>query len=131
MSNEHDEEWTCGKGLAHNANLPEQLARVLGAMADLLDAHASTLDLTDETCHQESAAYRALSRGHRALATELSALANEMTGYRELPMCRHDLTAMSRQSEPFANLVRQKQRLLLLLQESADEEQEMLAEMQG
>jgi hypothetical protein len=124
-----DDQPTCGKGLAAGAALPESLGTVMDAMAEVLEAHLQALDLDDESSRLEYAAYESLAREHREIAAQLAATAQEMLGYRDLPMGRHDMEAMSRQHDPFKNLVDEKRKLLVLLQESVKEDQALLEEM--
>lgn len=120
---------TCGNGLAASAILPETLGQVTRAMAEVLPAHVPALDLNDANSRQEAAAYESLIRGLRLASGQLAATAQEMAGYRDLPMGRHDLEAMAGQVEPFRTFVREKRRLLSLLQELDNEDQVMLEAM--
>jgi len=56
-----------------------------------------------------------------------------MTGYRDLPMGRHDMTVMSdaRTVDAFEKLVKTKQELLALLQRTKEQDEKMLAAMRG
>jgi hypothetical protein len=123
-----DDQPTCGKGLAAGAALPEALGHVMNAMAKVLEAHMQALDLEDESSRLEYAAYESLAQEHRQIASQLAATAQEMRGYRDLPMGRHDMDAMSRQRDSFERLVDEKRKLLTLLQESAKEDQALLGE---
>jgi hypothetical protein len=127
------EQPTCGKGLAANSVLPQHLGKVIGAMAEVLEVHMLALDLTDENSKQEHAAYQKLSREMREIAAQLASTAAEMAGYRDLPMGRHDMQAMThpRVHDTFAEFVQQKQALLALLQKSEEVDQKLLAEMKG
>lgn len=129
---EQPEEWTCGKGLAANAVLPERIGGVLAAMAEVLRVHAEALDPEDDTNGPEQDAYGSVSRQLGQAAAQLAALAAEMAAYRDLPMGRHDMEAMSRPivRESFAAFVGRKQDLLALLREGEDEDREMLELMQ-
>jgi hypothetical protein len=126
-----EEEPTCGKGLAAHSTLPAKLGELTDAVAENLEVHMTALDLEDENARREHAAYESLAREHRAIAARLRALGEEMAGYRDLPMGRHDMTAMS--SPPvlaaFTTLVRVEQELLTLLQEREALNREMLAAM--
>jgi hypothetical protein len=123
-----DDQPTCGKGLAASAALPESLGHVMNAMAEVLEAHMQALDLDDESSRLEYAAYESLAEEHRQIASQLAATAQEMLGYRDLPMGRHDMQAMSRQQKPFEKLVEEKRALLALLKESAKEDEALLEE---
>jgi hypothetical protein len=127
------DEPTCGKGLAANAWLPAKVGDLSLAMAEMLDIHTTALDPTDENSSREREAYVSLVSKYRAVAAQLHALAAEMTGYRDLPMGRHDMTVMTdpKMAETFAELVRTKEDLLTNLQQRIDEDKAMLAQLQG
>jgi hypothetical protein len=125
-----DDQPACGEGLAESAVLPRRLGQVTGALADLLHAHVRTLDLEDENSRLEQAAYERLVAGLRQAAGLLDATAREMAGYRNLPMGRHDLEAMTHQVEPFNQYVRQKRDLLALLQAMDSEDHAMLGTLE-
>jgi hypothetical protein len=127
-----EQEWTCGKGLAANGVLPERIAQVMAAMAEVLNVHMEALDLEDDASREEYDAYRRVSRQLTQVASQLEATAREMTSYRDLPMGRHDMAAMTRPSvhESFAVFVGRKQELLALLQESIESDRQMLEQME-
>jgi len=127
------DEQTCGKGLAENAALPAALGTVTAAMAQVLELHMRALDLGDPNAAEEREAYAKLVEEQRAVAAELQATANRMTGYRDLPMGRHDMTVMSdaRTVDAFEKLVKTKQELLALLQRTKEQDEKMLAAMRG
>ena len=77
---ERDDEWTCGKGLAAGAALPEKLAELTGTMAEMLERHTKALDVSEAAGAQEQAAYESLVKGHREVADRLKALSEEMKG---------------------------------------------------
>src|SRR3954452_24306874 len=81
---ERDDQPTCGKGLAANADLPAKLAGLLAARADVLEQHMKALDLTDPASRQERDAYDSLAGTHREIAAELDRMAQQMAGYRSL-----------------------------------------------
>lgn len=62
---------------------------------------------------------------------ELQWAANEMAGNRDLPMGRHDETAMTQPEvrQVFENFVEQKQKLLSLLEETAVQDNQILEMM--
>jgi hypothetical protein len=128
---EQPDEWTCGKGLAASAVLPERLGAVLAAMAEVLQVHREALDPQDEASRPEDEAYHRVSQHLVQIASHLAALAQEMAGYRDVPMGRHDLEVMTRPivRETFAAFVARKQELLTLLQEMEEEDREMLQQM--
>lgn len=114
------EQPTCGKGLAENSLLPGKLGELIAAMGEVLDVHMKALDLKDMNSKQEYEAYKDLAREHRKIAASLAATAQEMTGYRDLPMGRHDEEAMvhPRVLEVFENFVWHKRELLAFLQKN-------------
>jgi hypothetical protein len=122
---------TCGQGVADNAVLPARLAEVVEAMADNLQAHMQALELDDEPARQEHAVYLRLTEEHRQAAARLRGIGAEMAAARDLPMGRHDQQAMSSPevAEAFQRLVGAKQQLLALLQEMAELDQRLLAEL--
>jgi hypothetical protein len=128
---EQQDEWTCGKGLAASAVLPEQLGAVLAAMAEVLRVHMEALDPEDDASQPEHEAYRSVSQQLGQMASHLDVLAREMTAYRDLPMGPHDMGAMNRPivRESFAAFVARKQDLLTLLQETAESDRELLEQM--
>jgi hypothetical protein len=125
------EDWTCGKGLAASSALPERLSSVMAAMGEVLEVHMEALDLEDANSQREYDAYRSLSQQMRQIASELAAVSREMVAYRDLPMGRHDMEAMTRPNvrESFESLVRRKQDLLTLLRESGEVDQQLLEQM--
>jgi len=130
---DQQDDWTCGKGLAASAVLPERLGAVMAAMAEVLHVHMEALDLEDDDSRQEYEAYRRVSRQLGQIASHLDASAREMAAYRDLPMGRHDMEAMRRPRvrESFEAFVGRKQELLTLLQESIESDREMLEQMDG
>jgi hypothetical protein len=127
------EEQTCGKGLAENSALPAQLAEVTEAMADNLMTHMQALELDDEPARQEHAVYLRLTEEQRQAAARLRAVAGEMAAARDLPMGRHDAQTMASPevAHAFQRFVKAKQELLALLQRTAEQDQRLLAQMQG
>ena len=126
---EHDDQPTCGKGLAANAVLPAKLAELMDARADVLERHTKALDLTDPNAQTELDAYTKLARGHRDVARELASLAEQMAGYRDLPMARHDPTVMvdpKGQMDAFRRFVAIERELLALLQAKLEGEEKLL-----
>ena len=128
-----DEQQTCGRGLAEHAVLPAQLAEVVEAMADNLQAHMQALELDDEPAREEHAVYLRLAEEQRQAAGRLRAIAGEMAAARDLPMGRHDAQTMTSPevAHAFQHLVTAKQELLALLQRTADQDRRMLAAMGG
>ena len=128
---EQQDDWTCGKGLAASAVLPERLGAVMAAMAEVLRVHMAALDPEDDASRREHEAYRRVSQHLDQAASQLDALAREMAAYRDLPLGRHDMEAMIRPvvRESFAAFVGRKQELLTLLQEAEASDREMLEQM--
>ena len=126
-----DEQQTCGRGLAEHAVLPAQLAEVVEAMADNLQAHMQALELDDEPAREEHAVYLRLAEEQRQAAGRLRAIADEMAAARDLPMGRHDTQTMtsSRSATP-ARFVKAKQELLVLLQQMVEQDQQLPAELE-
>ena len=124
---------TCGKGLAENAALPAALGTVTAAMSQVLELHMRALDLGDPDAAKEREAYAKLVEQQRVVAAELQAIANRMTGYRDLPMGRHDLAVMSdaRSLAAFEKFVQTRQELLALLQSTKAHDEKMLAAMRS
>jgi calcineurin-like phosphoesterase family protein len=74
-----------------------------------------------------------LAKEHRKIAALLQAIARRMAGYRDLPMGRHDRTAMSapKALEAFEKFAKLEQELLALLQKKLEQDRKMLIEMGG
>jgi hypothetical protein len=125
------EEATCGKGLAANATLPAKLGDVMASVARVLDTHTNALDLDDDNSKQEYDAYVKLVQHHRRVAAELHALSEQMASYRDLPMGRHDLDAMStpEAAEVFEQLVNVERELRDLLDEHLEQHRPLLTEL--
>jgi hypothetical protein len=124
---------TCGQGVADNAVLPALLAAVTEAMASNLQVHMAALELDDEAARQEHAVYLRLTEEYRQASARLRGIGQEMAAARDLPMGRHDEQAMSSPevAEAFQRLVGAKQELLTLLQRTAEQDQQLLAQMNG
>jgi hypothetical protein len=120
---------TCGQGIAENAVLPAKLGELTDAVAGNLEAHLKTLDLRDEYSTRERDVYVKLAEEHRTTAARLQATAQKMASYRDLPMGRHDLQAISSPEirQAFETLVKVEQELLTLLQGRIEQHQKMLA----
>lgn len=127
----NDDQPACGTGLAANATLPATVGDVMGAMADVLDAHQRSLDLTDPAARPEHHAYVTLVLELRSLSAQLAASARRMAGYRDLPMGRHDQAILSGREAlaAFEQFVRAEQNLLSLLTLSVAEHETMLERM--
>jgi hypothetical protein len=127
------DEQTCGRGLAEHSVLPARLAEVVEAMADNLRVHMGALELDDEPAREEHAVYLRLAEEQRQAAGRLRAIAGEMAAARDLPMGRHDPHTLSSPevADAFRHFVRAKQELAATLQGMAEEDQRMLAAMDG
>ena len=79
---EQQDDWTCGKGLAASAVLPERLGAVMSAMAEVLHVHMEALDPEDDASKREHEAYRRVSQQLGQVASQLDALAREMAARR-------------------------------------------------
>jgi hypothetical protein len=127
------EEPTCGTGLAETSALPAAVARVLSAVAAVLENHIDALDLSREESKPEHDAYRELAKRHRDSASQLQAVADLMAGCRDLPMAVHDPAAMTSPKSlmSFEQLVESERELFKLLIIRTKENDVMLAEFQG
>jgi hypothetical protein len=123
---------TCGQGLAENSVLPGKLGELAAAMAETLDVHMQTLDVNDPQTRQEYDVYFQLANEQRETAARLLTTANEMAGARDLPMGRHEFTPelQARLVDAFTKYVQVEQALLTLLQQTAEQDQAMLEQMQ-
>ena len=124
---------TCGKGLAENSVLPAKLGELISAMADNLAVHRKALDLTDQNSRAEDEAYEKLLKDLRQVAAQLSVTANQMAEYRDLAMGRHDENAMRhpRVEEAFEKFVQRKRELLTLLEQTEEQDKQLLEMMQA
>ena len=97
-------------------------------MANVLDAHQQALDLTDESNKPEHAAYLTLVQELRGISSQLGASARHMTGYRNLPMGRHDEEKMSAREAivAFERFLEAERALLSLLTSSIAEHQTLI-----
>jgi len=128
-----DEQQTCGRGLADNAVLPARLAEVIETMADNLRVHMAALELDDEPAREEHAVYLRLTEEQRQAAGRLRAIAGDMAAARDLPMGRHDQTAMASPevAGAFRHFVEARRELLATLEGMAEQDERMLAAMEG
>jgi hypothetical protein len=124
---------TCGRGLAEHSALPAKFADVMSSVATVLEVHMRALDLTDESSQKEFDAYRQLVNQHRDAAVQLHTIAREMAGYRNLPMGRHDPTAMAAPAaaDAFEGFVTLEQELVTLLDARLAGDREMLVQMRA
>ncbi len=124
---------TCGKGLAENSVLPAKLGEVVAALAGNLEAHMPALERTDPNSQIEYNAYESLTKQFRQIADQLQKVTQEMTGYRDLPMGRHDKKAMThpRIRADFENFVLRKQELKNLLEQAGEQDNQLLEMMRA
>lgn len=85
---------TCGMGLAEHSEIPAMLGRLLGSLADNLEAHVPTINVASPAGRAERDAYVSLVSGFRGLAARMSTISSEMAGYRDLPMAPHHEAAL-------------------------------------
>jgi hypothetical protein len=125
------DQWTCGKGLAANSELPKRTGELITAVADVLELHQRALDLSDPNSRREYDAYRQLANDHRLAGRQLSAIGEAMAGYRDLPMGRHDMEAMNAPAvrQSFERVVGLEKQLLTLLQQRIPQDEQLLKQM--
>ena len=128
-----NEEWTCGKGVAANAALPERIGLLLAAVADVLQNHMRALDENVPNGRKELAAYQRLVDEHHSAASALAGLAAAMRSYRDLPPAEHDMAKLTDAAsvEVMEALVRAQEDVLTLLQQRAAQYGAMLRQMRG
>ncbi len=124
---------TCGQGLAENSLLPGKLGELAAAMAETLDTHMRTLDVDDPQSKQEYEVYFQLANEQRETAARLLTTANEMAAARDLPMGRHDFSDQiaSQMLQAFERYVKVEQELLALLEQTSEQDQNLLLQMRG
>ena len=124
---------TCGKGLAENAVLPENLAAVAEAMAAVLEVHQKSLDLTDPRTRVEFEAYQKVAEDLRGGGWHFKEAAKRMMASRQMPMGKHRVEALAspEAGAVFATFVMAERELLSLLHAGVERDQRMLAEMHG
>ena len=122
---------TCGKGLAENSILPEQISKVIAAMAENLESHMQALDLTDKNSSAEYTAYQSLVKELKQSALQLHLTANQMAGYRDMPMGRHNMKEMThpRVRDAFERFLKEKRDLLSLLDQTMQRDHQILETM--
>jgi hypothetical protein len=128
-----EEPQTCGQGLAENAVLPALLAAVIVTMAEVLEVHTRALESADPNAKAEHDVYTRLVAENRDIAARLEGTAEQMAGSRDLPMAAHDEKAMTAPEalEAFEAFATTKQKLLALLQQQADQDQQMRDQMRA
>lgn len=123
------DDWTCGKGLAANAALPEAIGTFFDTLATVLDLHTRSLNLGESSGRAEHVAYMRLVVQQRAIASLLATLGHEMAGYVDLPMAGHDLEVLSapESTAAFQALVDAERALLDRLAATVEEHEQMLS----
>lgn len=101
----HDDEPTCGKGIAAHAAIPQKLGALIDGLADNFEQHLPSLTDNDAATRGERAAYRSLLEQHREIATRLRKVGDEMASYKNLAMPAHDMAVL--QAEPAAKAFEQ------------------------
>jgi hypothetical protein len=93
----------------------------------------AALELDDEPARQEHAVYLRLVEEQRQAAGRLRAVAGEMAAARDLPMGRHDAETMRSPEvgDAFRRFVKARQELAALLQGMLEQDQRLLAAMDG
>ncbi len=131
MPDNVDKEWTCGKGLAANAELPSRMAAVMAALADVLEHHMTALPREDQHAELERRAYENVAARATNAAAALRQLAADMAGYHDLPMAPHDMSVLSSPAarDVFALLVEHEGHLADLLARRRTEHRELLDQM--
>ena len=122
---------TCGNGLAERASLPSKMSEVAEAMSRVVELHQRGLVLDDAHARTERDAYARLEAQFRTASELLKTIGREMSGYRDLPMGKHDMAALSTAENvgAFAGLVRVERELAEQLRESLERDEAMLAQM--
>jgi hypothetical protein len=127
----HEGEWTCGKGVAANAVLPQRITNLLTAIGAVLDNHTRSLDPKDPNGKREVSAYGRIVDEHRAAAERLAGLAATMKAYHDLPMAAHNMAVLADAAsiDAMAALVRTEEELLALLRDRVVEHGAMLEQI--
>jgi hypothetical protein len=128
-----EEQQTCGRGLAENSALPARLAEVIEAMAENLRVHMQALELDDEPAREEHAVYLRLVEEQRQAGGRLRSVAAEMAAARDLPMGRHHRETMRSPEvgHAYRRFIEARDELAGLLARMAEQDQRLLAEMDG
>lgn len=130
--NETNDEWTCGKGLAHHSAIPAKMAEYLAALAKTLRTHVPTIDRGKASGQVEWEAYTELATNYQDLAVELADTAARMRRYRDLPAAPHHKEALAAPvlAEVFMEFVSAERELADLMQKSVAEDEEILREIE-
>jgi uncharacterized protein YndB with AHSA1/START domain len=119
---------TCGQGLAEHSRLPLKLADLFDHSAENLEVHVDALDSTDEHARTERDVWLRVAAQHRSIAARLRATGELMAQYRDLPMVRHDVEALSssRVIAAFERFAAAEQAVAELLADWVERDQAML-----
>ncbi len=90
-----EEQATCGRGLAQSTVVPTALAAVAAGMAQNLEVHTRALDPGDAAAAKEQGVYERVAHNLRSAAADLRAAAAEMASAVDLPVCAHDMDAIT------------------------------------
>jgi hypothetical protein len=126
-----EEPATCGQGLAANAVVPEKIAALMDATANVLQNHMRSLDPADAVARLERDAYEHIIEEQRGVASKLNSLARAMRSYRDLPMAPHneDVLADGASIDVFSAFIDAEENMLALLQENVRSDRDMLGAM--
>ena len=126
-----DQPATCGQGVAEYAPLPEKVAALFATMAATLAHHRKALDLSDGAAREEDGDFAKLVDELGELVTRLRSVEARMSGYRNLPMGRHDESIMGGPItlKTFAEYVAREQELVKLLEDQLARDQARLESM--
>ena len=122
---------TCGNGLAARATMPETLARLTLAMAEILAFHRTSLDVTDPNGARELIVYVRVEQQYLTVSSLLASTADEMLRARNLPMAHHDVRvlASAENAAIFRNFVGAEREVMALIQGSIEPDEAMLRQM--
>jgi hypothetical protein len=123
-----EEQHTCGRGLSQNSFVPAALAAVAAGLAQNLEVHTRALDPGDAAAGRELRAYERVAHSLRSAAADLQAAAAEMASAVDLPMCAHDIAAISTSDalDAFEDHVAAEDELRRLLDARREDNEQML-----
>lgn len=129
MSRDESEALTCGRGVAANAELPEQLANIVAAVADVLEHHMTALPVVDEAAREELEGYASVVARARDAESALREMAREMRAKRDLPAAPHDMSILTAPAaqEVFLSLVEKERTLHALVERRLKEHSQLAA----
>ncbi len=122
------DDWTCGKGLAAHAHIPEMIGVFVESMATLFDRHTLALDPGQEAGRAEYEVYAGLVAQYRMIAASLARVSAEMADLESLPMAEHDMDVMMSDEldAAFRAVIAAERNLLSALQSTVEEHEAML-----